>query len=822
MNKTIKILIGAAIFFVAAFALIIILAAVFFPAEKIKSLIEAKASEAIEKPVSIDDIGISFAGIPALKISDIAIGTPGGYEDLYVTVKSLRVKVNIMKLLKKEVEIVSVEMDNPKINMNISDAQNIPASEDNSENSKAVAPMELPMLPVPVTLQTLIIRNGRIEIVNKSDGTVLTIDEISQKLSLDISKDLKSVISTGVLTADDISISLSEPLPTINDLNLRLEYEFSGDLTTGNISISKGNITVNKLPFDFSAVLNNWTQGNFEFKSGNLRAIDLIALVPSSILPEIEKISTGGDIQCVINGSVDMSQLIPVIIYNGRFDVSEMSLSYDDRPENIENINASITFNENDLNIGNFSFGAGNSVFSLSGMIKSYMETPSVSVKMDGQINIGDITGSLPLLEEYDPRGSIEMNVAVQGSPEDPPSMSADGMVSLKAVEFKLPETMNNPATLNGQISISPESLTIENISMISGKTDLNFNGVLSGYMNIAFPENGANASFKGLLKSQIIDIDDLLVKSEEEDISEQSEPLDIEKMLASLPVPPNLSIETGFDLGKITAGKLSADSANGIILFEDGILNLSDLEASAYNGSLGGKTRVNVSDIENVTYDGSFTLNGLDSGAFISGLFDLGDVFEGDLSSSLNFSGAGLDSLSIVKNLKCDGKMRFENGQIKDWEFTNKLGTFLKFLDLGTVEFDTIVNTYSVEDGKFFTPDMSLNTQHGNIRVDGNIGFDTSIDYMVTMFLNKEAAQNASKHLSTLADIIGDDPETLELIVTAGGTLKNPKFGLDTSKAKKQIKEEIKTKAEEFIEEKLNDPDLKEKGKKLLDQLFR
>jgi len=116
----------------------------------------------------------------------------------------------------------------------------------------------------------------------------------------------------------------------------------------------------------------------------------------------------------------------------------------------------------------------------------------------------------------------------------------------------------------------------------------------------------------------------------------------------------------------------------------------------------------------------------------------------------------------------------------------------------------------------------MSLSTDHGTISVDGSAGFDTSVDYKITMLLNKDAAKSASKQVSALAGLIGDDPDTLELIIETGGTLKNPKFSLDTSKAKKQVKEELKTKAQDFLEEKIKDPALKEKGEKLLKSLFR
>ena len=165
---------------------------------------------------------------------------------------------------------------------------------------------------------------------------------------------------------------------------------------------------------------------------------------------------------------------------------------------------------------------------------------------------------------------------------------------------------------------------------------------------------------------------------------------------------------------------------------------------------------------------------------------------------------------------------MRFESGQIVNWDFTKKLGNYLKFLDFDTLDFDTIVNSFIIENQKMFTPDMALKTGHGDIYLDGSIGFDSSVDYTITLLLNKETTQKASKHLSTLASLINKDTESLEIIVNAGGTLKSPEFKIDTSKAEKQLKEELTSKAKQFIEKSIKDEDLKEKGEKLLKRLLR
>ena len=85
---------------------------------------------------------------------------------------------------------------------------------------------------------------------------------------------------------------------------------------------------------------------------------------------------------------------------------------------------------------------------------------------------------------------------------------------------------------------------------------------------------------------------------------------------------------------------------------------------------------------------------------------------------------------------------------------------------------------------------------------------------------------QKAAKQLTALSRLINKDTESLELIVKAGGTLKSPKFKLDTTRAENQlreeIKEEIKSRADEIIDKNIKDEKLKEEGKKLLKQLFK
>ncbi len=117
MAKVARFLLWFTVIFAVIVVTAVLAATILFPSEKIRTRVEAAATEAVGAPVTLGDIGLSFAGIPAVKASDIVIGGERGDEPPLFRVSSVRVRVDILKLLSKTVEIVSVEVSVPEITM---------------------------------------------------------------------------------------------------------------------------------------------------------------------------------------------------------------------------------------------------------------------------------------------------------------------------------------------------------------------------------------------------------------------------------------------------------------------------------------------------------------------------------------------------------------------------------------------------------------------------------------------------------------------------------------------------------------------------------
>ena len=824
MSKLPKIIAATVIILAVIVLLAVFLAIVFFPGDKIKTIAEEKMSEALGIPVSIESVGLSFAGIPSVKVSNITVGQTSDGEPPLFSLESAHMRINLLKLLSRKVEIVLVQLEKPEVvivnredgSSNIPPSKEKPAAETDSDQP--------PSLPLPVTLRTLLISGGRVALDNSgTTGSVISLEGIDVTMSVDIGKDLKAFGSTGKTLIANIALTDTKKKSTLGGIDMIFEHELTGDITAGAMTLTRGDLSVNGLPVAVTAGVERWTKTSFSVSIDKLDIVDLLKAAPAGMIPDQDKLSAEGSFTLTVDGTVDTEPEEPVIEYAGRLDVYVANLAFAGLPKSVDSIRSHIDFSEKAITIGETAVSIGGSGVTLSGTISDYATEPVVSVTSKGDIDFDDIKDAVPLPEGTDIRGAMTFSVAMDGRPSDPATFRASGGAKINGVTAVMPETFKHPADLDGSITLSPAAVGVDRIVMTSGTTDLMFAGRITNYMTLAGLGED-DAVFTGTVRSKTVDLNDLLVTPEKKEPA-GTKPWDLEETVKTLPIPPKLSGNLDIALGNVVFGRLKANSAKGRVTFGKGVFALKDMNVAAYAGRMTGSTSLDITDPENATYGGGFTLKAFDSAQFIADFLGIGEIVRGKLSSSLSFSGAGLDSVSMLDNLRASGDMNFSDGQFVNWPFTRKLGEHLKFLDFETLDFDSIVNTFTVENRKLITPDMALTTKFGDMVVAGTAGFDTSVDYDITINLDKKTSSKALEALSSLTKYIESKPERLELNVKAGGTFLSPRFTLDTSAAEDVLKDSLKQQLSKEVDKLLESKDaeeLKEKGKQLLKGLLK
>jgi AsmA protein len=117
MNKTIKwaaVIVGCLVVVIIAAMLII---PMFIDVQKYKPVIENKVAEATGRPFTVgDDLKLSLFPWAGISFSDLKLGNTEGFpEKEFVNVKSFEVRVKLLPLISKEIEIKRFVVDEPRI-----------------------------------------------------------------------------------------------------------------------------------------------------------------------------------------------------------------------------------------------------------------------------------------------------------------------------------------------------------------------------------------------------------------------------------------------------------------------------------------------------------------------------------------------------------------------------------------------------------------------------------------------------------------------------------------------------------------------------------
>jgi AsmA protein len=95
----------------------ILLIPLFVDADKFKPLIEKRVIEATGRPVSVgEDLRLSLFPRVGITSSDLRLGNPPGFEEKdFVTVKSFEVRVKLLPLLRKDIQVQRFILNDPRI-----------------------------------------------------------------------------------------------------------------------------------------------------------------------------------------------------------------------------------------------------------------------------------------------------------------------------------------------------------------------------------------------------------------------------------------------------------------------------------------------------------------------------------------------------------------------------------------------------------------------------------------------------------------------------------------------------------------------------------
>ncbi len=750
MRVFIKIIIAVA----AAAALAIIALAVFakiiITPERVHEAVVPVAEQALNRSVQLGDISISF--FSGIILHDLRIMEQDN-TTVFLSAAQASLRYRFLPLLSLRVVIDELRLEQPHITVtrqpdgtfNFSDLlaaenEHVPATTRQERPPQSVG------LPVSLTISSVRLNRGSIVVIDQAAGGA------AAPLQQHISR----------LTVNARSITFDNAFPfqmecRINDAPLSVD----GHLNIRTRSV-RARIELTNL--DARALL--------PYGAGLLpgRLSSLTANLTATIEADTTQIATSGTLG-LSNISLLLNDLPDTPI-----DQAELSADFDlaaDLPVCAVQVR-STRINYNGI------------IAHASGRIEQLDDTALLALDVRApDLSIAAVLAALPAglvsdASAMNPAGTVDIEARIEGSGDHGAELLTTARITLRDVQASLGSTR---PTLNGALQLSGNRLISQDLVLTTAGSQAAID--LSAENLFSTPIKTTQR-----IKAERFDLDALLQPS-------TTETRDSAAQKASVPAGTNAPAEIGpFDLniaadGTVTIARavfrgLPINDFTCIYRLTDNILTIKKMSGNLAGGSFAQNARIDLGR-PGLAYQSTLTLQGLQADPVLTAVIPAaaGIVF-GRLNLDLTADGSGTRTETIKKNLTCATKLNLTDGRITAQGLTKGLADFLKLDELRELRFSSFGGTVNIAQGQALI-DTEMKGDDIRMRPQGVVGLDGSLDLGLNASLSPALMRRLDKR-ARLAQVLTDDQGWSRLPITVGGSLEQPRFGLDAADLTEQV----------------------------------
>ena len=755
MNKLIKVIGILAVVLVVAAGAVLIAAKFLITPERVRQVVISVAEEQLNRPVSIGEIQVRiFSGIV---ISDFAIGSKDDIKD-FVSAKSLVLRYRFWPLFRLSVIVDEIRLDSPEIRV------------ERYKNGE-------------FNFSDLIAQKSNIEDITRESSEV-QVDETNGGRPIDLLVNELS-ISKGKLFFSDHMVDREYQL---TDLFLSVS-DFSG---------------VRSFPFNLSAKINNAlieVAGTINPETMHVRAgTRLKDLDLALFMPYIFEDFPGMISSTKLSVDLKAEATRETVDSSGRITLTDIDLLLDDMPDAPVEI-ARVTLDyeigmdldSKILTIGKADANINGIILSTSGNVLFYRKDPvlDITAKMP-MTSLSDLIASLPqkLVEpvaEMHPAGRISAQAHIKGSPDKPKELIETGEITLEKIGFTINQLVPE---ITGDIRLTKDYAVSDNLVI----------DVAGDHLRMDFTANnlmGKEISINNTITADKLNIDRLLASMGGEK-KDRGHPQD--KTPTKTPdKTPKKSEEPGpFDIPVGVKGEvqvidaifrgLAVKNFNLQYLLKDNVMAVNHLGGTVAGGKISG-TAIAHLNRKPIAYTADISVEQTRAEIIMNALFPAASntVF-GTLFLKSDIKGEGTTWNNIRQKLISRADVNVTDGRLTGRGLAGGLAGFLNTRRLEVLEFESLKGNLKLEDGKI-NIDSRFTGNEIRMAPTGTIGLDGSLKLSLDMCLAPSIASRIK--IGKLYSQLVQTGEGWTMVpLGVAGTLRAPRFSLDTSTVSDQLRE--------------------------------
>lgn len=790
MKKFLKIVAIVAVVFIAV-ALVVPLAL----KSKVGDIVKKEASELLTAEVDFRSLDLSLLRhFPhaSVELEGLTVVCAAPFEgDTLASVGRISVVVDLMslfgdsgyevtKLLVDKAHLHARKLADGSVNWDVMKPSDEPAEE--KEPAEADEPSAFRLRMRDVRLSEAVVRYE-----DDSTGMRAGVDPLDLRLSGDLSGERSDLDLR--LEAHRLSYAAGG-VALLRDADLTADVTLDADLKNKRFTFSDNRLSLNAIALSLDgwvALADDRTEMDVRVNSSKVEFRDVLSLVPAFYTRDFENLTASGQLTLdawakgVLAGDRLPAFETTLAVRDGSFKYASLPKAVTGITIDARAANPGGTADATTVDVPTFALTMAGNALRGSFSAATPMSDLRFKAAAAGKVDLGAVKEVYPLGDSIALAGVVTADMQASGRMSDIEreryeAIAASGRLTVEGVTAALaglPEVKVRRAAM----SVSPAALTLSELGVTVGRSDIEASGTLSNYIGYLLRDQ----TLRGRLdvRSSLLDLNELLGDASEAsaDTGAATAPADTAAMRAVV-VPQNLDLALGASLKKILFQKMVLDDFTGSLTVAKGTVSMNRLAMNAFGG------RMSASGSYSTAADAqrpALKLKAEIADASFSTTFDQLDVvrrmvplFEktgGDYSMSLDLATRLTQTMDPdYATLQADGAIRSKNIRVQNIAVFDQLAAALKNDALRRIEAKDVDIRFTIRDGRIATQPFDLRVGGISLNLSGSTGLDQTIDYTARVTLPEGSAGG----ILTAVD------------VGIGGSFSSPKITLDVKNAVK------------------------------------
>ncbi|WP_179335627.1 AsmA-like C-terminal region-containing protein [Winogradskyella costae] len=797
MKKVLKIVGIILLLFIA-----ILIATPFFLESKIDTIVQNYADENLNAELTFDDISLSLiSSFPKAEISvdNLKIINRAPFEgETLATAKSLSFEMGIMQLLKgtEDPLVVNEIIANELllvIKTNKTGAVNYDIVK---ESDTEAAPAETEASSgFTFDIDNYELNNSAFTYIDDTSNMAFYLTEINHK-GTGIFSGGKSELDTNTEANVTFAMDSTEYL---SNNSIKLDALIDLDLDQQKYTFKENKGYINALPLEFDGYVQLVEAGqqiDITFKNPGATFKDFLAIIPQAYAKDVANVSTTGNftVNGIVKGLVS-EETIPTLDINL---LSEnASFKFPQLPKSVKNISIDVsvkntTGNIDDtfVNIDKLNFQIDEDTFKSEASIKNLTKNMLIAAKLDGTLNLANITKAYPVELENELSGILKANVSTSFDMDAIETNAYQriknvGSVSLSNFVFSSDDILNPIQINKADLTFKPGTVSLNSFDAQTGKSDFTATGTINNLLGFMLSDKNLEGNFN--LNSNTFALSDFM-SEDTTTTGTSNKTTQTTPAAESLKIPAFLDCTITANAKTVIYDNLNLKNVKGQLVIKDQTASLKNMTTDIFNGQLGISGNVSTKSAKPSfdmklgmqNFDISQSFNDLE---MLKALAPIAKVLQGKLNSTIDISGFLDESFSpdlTTMSGSALAEILTDKVDTSNSPLLAGLDSKLDFIDFSKIDLKDIKTNLSFENGSVSVKPFTINYKDIPIEVSGSHSFSNTMNYSAVL---QVPAKYLGSEVNRLIGKINDNEVnklTVPITANIGGTFTSPNIKTD------------------------------------------